>query len=187
MEAQVLPRGPKKIIFPLYLYYDEIECGNPLGSHAGLHKYGAIYASIASLPPPISSKLSSILFVGLINSKDKNCSSNEKMYKKIINELNFLRTKGIAVKYIKQTYRIYFQCVLVIGDNQGLNEVLGFTTSFKDSIFCRICTATPREWKIMTSENVKLLQTRTTYEAQAKLAEVQISGIKETCVFNKIQ
>lgn len=80
----------KKLLFPLYVYYDEIECGNPLGSHSGRHKYGAVYASIACLPPAIASKLSSILFVGLINSNDKKSTNNKTVFKTIITELNFL-------------------------------------------------------------------------------------------------
>lgn len=186
-KQKYLQECKEKLLFPLYIYYDEIECGNPLGSHAGLHKYEAIYASIACLPPSMSSELSSILFVGLINSNDQKSTSNEKVYRKIINELNFLRAKGIIVKIDKKSYRIYFQCVLVIGDNLGLNEVLGFTTNFKDSIFRRICTAIPEEWKIMTTENVNLSRTRTLYESHVKLSNVQLTGIKENCVFNKVQ
>jgi len=29
-------------IYPLFIYYDEFETGNPLSSHAGIHKLGAV-------------------------------------------------------------------------------------------------------------------------------------------------
>lgn len=31
-----------KIVLPLFLYYDDAEMGNPLGSHSGIHKIGCI-------------------------------------------------------------------------------------------------------------------------------------------------
>ncbi|CAG9765762.1 unnamed protein product [Ceutorhynchus assimilis] len=32
------------VFIPIFLYYDDFEIGNPLGSHAGLHKLGVVYA-----------------------------------------------------------------------------------------------------------------------------------------------
>lgn len=55
--------GPKKtasfknkFVLPLVLYYDDYETNNPLGTHRGLAKIGAIYVSIPCLPPQIASK-----------------------------------------------------------------------------------------------------------------------------------
>lgn len=63
-----------ELILPLYIYYDEIEVGNALGSHAGVNKFGVVYAIIACLPPNIASRLSSIIFSTIIRAKDiKKC------------------------------------------------------------------------------------------------------------------
>ena len=40
-----------EIVLPIFLFYDDLEVGNCLGSHAGNQKLGALYASIACLPP----------------------------------------------------------------------------------------------------------------------------------------
>lgn len=40
-----------KIVLPLILYFDDFETDNPLGSHQGLAKCGAVYVTIACLPP----------------------------------------------------------------------------------------------------------------------------------------
>lgn len=85
------------ILIPLYLYYDEFEGGNALGSHAGINKFGAFYTYIACLPPEIASELSSIIFTGLICAKDKKNCSNEEVFRHLIRELNHLRTTGIRV------------------------------------------------------------------------------------------
>jgi len=44
-------------IYPLFIYYDELETGNPLSSHAGIHKLGAVYTSIACLSPNLASQI----------------------------------------------------------------------------------------------------------------------------------
>lgn len=40
-----------KIVIPIFVFFDDYETGNALGSRAGQHKLGAVYASIPCLPP----------------------------------------------------------------------------------------------------------------------------------------
>ena len=37
-------------VLPINIYFDEVETGNGMGSHAGKNKFGTVYWSIASLP-----------------------------------------------------------------------------------------------------------------------------------------
>ena len=85
------------IVLPLYMFYDDLEVGNALGSHAGVNKCGAVYFSIACLPPHIASRLSSVLFTTLIHTEDKKKSSNKQVFRKVIEELNFLSSKGNTI------------------------------------------------------------------------------------------
>lgn len=62
---------PETILLPLFIFYDDLEVGNPLGSHAGVNKFGAVYALIGCLPPNIASRLKSILFSTLVHISDK--------------------------------------------------------------------------------------------------------------------
>lgn len=39
-----------KIVFPIFLYYDDAEMGNPLGSHSGVHKMGCVYYTVPAFP-----------------------------------------------------------------------------------------------------------------------------------------
>lgn len=82
---------------PVYIYYDEIECGNCLGSHAGKNKFGATYASLSCLLPRIASKIDSILLYSLINAEDKKLTTNENIFKNLVNELNELQRDGIYI------------------------------------------------------------------------------------------
>ncbi|CAH1117061.1 unnamed protein product [Phaedon cochleariae] len=48
----------KELIFPLLIYCDDFEVGNPLGAHSGIHKLGAVYYTIPVIPLSHSSQLS---------------------------------------------------------------------------------------------------------------------------------
>lgn len=58
-------RYPDKIVLPIILYYDDFQCGNPLGSHASVQKLGALYFAIGALPPEYSSRLENIFLASL--------------------------------------------------------------------------------------------------------------------------
>lgn len=65
----------KKITLPLFLYYDDFEVNNPLGSHAGAQKL-AVYISMACLPHELSSSLNYIYLLDLFKTDDKVCFGN---------------------------------------------------------------------------------------------------------------
>lgn len=75
-----------KIVFPLIIYYDDYENNNPLGSHKGISKCGAVYLSIACLPKDFQSKIENIFLFILFNTLDRTAFKNsiifEKAYKK---------------------------------------------------------------------------------------------------------
>lgn len=52
----ILNLYPNKMILPLFLFYNDFEINNPLGSHAGIHKLGGAYISIPALPISVTSK-----------------------------------------------------------------------------------------------------------------------------------
>jgi len=60
-----LEKNPQKILLPLFLYFDDFEINNALGSHAGNNKLGAVYASLPCLPPEYSSSLENIFLACL--------------------------------------------------------------------------------------------------------------------------
>lgn len=58
-----------KIVLPLFVYYDEFETRNPLGSYAGEKKLGGVYVSIACLPPHLTAKLNNVYVSTIFHSK----------------------------------------------------------------------------------------------------------------------
>ncbi|CAI6347439.1 unnamed protein product [Macrosiphum euphorbiae] len=115
--------------------------GNLLGSHSGIHKIGCIYYTVAALPPEYLSSLNNIFTAFLFHSSDGGITKvpNKIMFSRLINELIDLQTNGISV-CVGNTYTtIYFALGLVLGDNLGLNSILGFVESFSANHYCRIC------------------------------------------------
>jgi hypothetical protein len=105
---------PNKTIFPLFLYYDDFEVNNPLGSHAVSQKLGAVYMSLACLPPELSSSLDNIFLVSLFKTSDKNYFGNNVIFKDIISELIYLETHGIFITSNNKVHHIYFSLGLII-------------------------------------------------------------------------
>ncbi|KAJ8666150.1 hypothetical protein QAD02_007812 [Eretmocerus hayati] len=96
-KSKYAPLCLNKIVLPLYVFCNELECGNPLGAHAGVKKFVAMYAMLACLPPHLSASMNRILFYGLFRSSDKKNTSNKGAYKTLIDELNFLSRVGINI------------------------------------------------------------------------------------------
>ena len=154
------------IVLPLFLFYDDLETGNPLGSHVGINKFGAVYASLACLPPHIASRLSSIFLTTLVHTEDKKKSSNEAVFIKIIEEINYLQREGILITVDGVLRRVKFQLLLVLGDNLGLNSIFGLVESFNANYFCRICKVSSEESAALAVEDKTKIRTRTNYEEE---------------------
>lgn len=56
---------------PLFMFFDDYESGNALSSYAGINKLGAVYITVACLPPHLASSLENILLVLLFRSNDR--------------------------------------------------------------------------------------------------------------------
>lgn len=175
----------EKLVIPLFVYYDEFETGNALGSHAGMQKIGGVYTQVPCFPPHITSRLSNIVLTSLFYANDRKTFGN-KVFQNLIKELNELNTDGLFINVDKKEFKIHFQLALMLGDNLGLNEILGFTGKFSSGRPCRICSASINEIKDMISENKNLLGTVKSYDEDCQLNKPSDTGINEPCVFNNV-
>lgn len=108
---------PNEFILPLFVYYDDLEVENPLGSHSGKNKFGVVYVSIACLPAYLASLLDSIIFAMIMRSEDMKKCTNKFIFRNLISELNLLRNTGIKVMVDNVLVNFKFQTVLLLGDN----------------------------------------------------------------------
>lgn len=82
--------------------------------------------------------------------------------------------------------RVKFQVILLLGDNLGLNGMLGFVGSFKANHWCRICKVTAKVASMLTIENESALRTKINYIEDVHACDTYNTGIKEECAFHKI-
>lgn len=148
-----------KTVLPLFLYYDDLEVCNPLGSHASIQKLGAVFYSIPCLPPQFISQLENIFTALLFHSVDRSQFSNTSIFTILVDEINYLQKEGLEIQTTEGSFHIYFALGLVLGDNLGLNSALGFTESFNATYFCRFCKMSKNDSHLCPVENTELLRT----------------------------
>lgn len=169
-----------EIVLPLIMYFDDFEIGNPLGSHAGCYKMGAIYYTIGTIPPQFASRLENIFTAMLFHSTDRTSFGNEKMFRALIDQLKLLESEGIT---LENGTNVKFSVTLVVGDNLGTNSILGFTESFSAHHYCRICIGEKNVMKTQIKEDDDLIRCKRDYEAHC---DQNLFGIKEKCIWNEL-
>lgn len=172
-----------KIVLPLILFSDDIEINNPLGSHKGIHKLGAVYCTIPCIPEEYSSRLENIFLLQLHNSVDHKHLGNKKIFNKVIEVIIDLEVNGIQIKINGEVKMVFFKLCFIAGDNLGLNTMLGFSRSFNSTYCCRICLIAKQDIQKQVRENPNLIRTVTNYTDHCK---EKIFGIDEECIFNSI-
>lgn len=172
-----------KKILPLYLYFDDFEPLNVLGSRAGNYKIGAVYISLACIPPEFSSQLENIFLGQLFYSADRNQFTNKNTFRNIINNLKLMEEKGIEIETSTGKITVHFVLMSILGDNLGLNSILGFSESFNSEYFCRLCITpkltTQKEWRA----SCFVSRSKETYDLHCI---EQTHGVKETAVWNEL-
>lgn len=187
---KILNEGEKSdeniVVMPLFLYDDAVAHNNPLGSHKGIATCGAVYCSIPCLPPEMQSKIENIFLLALYYSLDRDTYGNKLIYAKVIEELQFLQNEGITIEFIGGSKRVFFIPVLILGDNLGLHEMLGFPKSFNSHYFCRFCLTKHSEINSTYCESDCTLRNVENYVKHLPKDGKSEFGIMEECVFHDI-
>lgn len=114
----------------LIIYF---QINNPLGPHTSAVL--GVYYAFPTTPHFFRSTLKTIFIAALFNSKDVKFLGNDRIFVNLINELIDLENNGIELNFSNNTVKIYFSIGLVVGDNLGVNSVLGFSKSFSSNHF----------------------------------------------------
>lgn len=158
-----------------------------MGSHAGIHKLGAAYFSLAGIPLKYQSKLENIFLSMLCHSSDRISYGNCAVFNIVIEELKFLETEGIEVISNSKKYKIYFALALILGDNLAVNGILGFNESFSSRFFCRFCKATKEQCQTLCTSVSSLRRTKSNYYLDTRQLSETSKGIKERCIWNDLK
>lgn len=175
------------IHIPIVLYYDDFEVNNPLGSHASIHKLGALYVSIPVLPKKYASLLNCIFMFSLFHASDRREFGNKVIFEKPIEHLNGLSSEGVSISTEYFSGTLKFHVVCFTGDNLGLNGVLGFVESFSANHCCRICSTSKEQMTVLDREDLSLMRNIENYERDLLINDISKTGIKERCVWLKLR
>lgn len=174
-----------KIVFPYFLFIDDLEINNPLGSHSTFQAVSAVYYSFPLLEN--NSKLTNIFLAAIIKSVDMKEYGNESCLKSLIDVLYSFEKEGIIISTPeKGDTRVYFMLGLVLGDNLGLNSILDFSRSFSASYFCRFCKASKDITKKLFEEDSLLMRNITNYNNDVAINDISKTGVHGESFLNKI-
>lgn len=167
-----------KIAIPFFLYIDDAEVNNPLGSHCDPVSF--IYYSF----PVINN--CEIYVAALFKGKDYKEFGNEKCLISLVSEIQKIERYGIVIATSEGDKTIHFVLALVLGDNLVLNTVLGFVSSFSANFFCRFCKVIKTTTHTAHTANQNLLRDTNNYAADVSADDFSSTGIKENSILNSI-
>ncbi|KAJ8966103.1 hypothetical protein NQ314_003740 [Rhamnusium bicolor] len=104
---------PDKLVIPYFLYTDDFEINNPLGSHSGVHSICNVYYSFPCFPQE-NSKLENIFLAATIKCSDVKTLGNEKYFEFLVVELKYLEETGLSIKTGDQILQVHFVIALII-------------------------------------------------------------------------
>lgn len=173
------------LVIPYFLYVDDWEPDNALGSHKKCNSIAASYLILPTIPPKYASSLENILPVQLFKTIHKKFADDH-TYIELLKHCIYLEKEGIELFIDGKYVRVYFLLGSILGDNLGIHEILGFSTSFMANYNCIICTSHRDNSSKMCSENPELYRNFSQYQLDIQNKDISSSGIKYECIFNKL-
>jgi len=174
------------IIIPFDLYTDDFETGNALGSNSGAHKIAGYYISFPTFPSHLVLSTKYIFEALLYETKLKR-SDMKPCLAKLAQIFKDLESEGLDLLIEGRKTKVYFIMTRIIGDNLGLNEILGFTTSFNANKFCRLCNLSKTQTKNNIHPKLEDLRKPDQYENDKQTGDISSTGIIDDCVFNTLE
>lgn len=175
-----------KTIIPFFLYLDDFEINNPLGSHATVDSVCGVYYSFPTIPQHLLSNLNFIFVAAYFKTKEKKIYGNDPFLRPLIKIFKSLEEKGVSIKTKDGSHQIYFVLSTVVGDNLGLNEILGFTNSFNSLYYCRFCTREKSDMQIDCVEFPNFLRNEQNYNIALTKNDSKQTGILSACLLNNL-
>jgi hypothetical protein len=179
-------RMGNSLVLPYFLYFDDYVSDNALGSHNKTHSMANVYIKFPFLPIEIESKLDNNFLAYLFKTKDKSMG-NKLMFSPLIDEMKDLEENGVDINIGGQIHNVKFIMALTIGDNLGLNEILGFVKCFRANHPCRLCKISKEELVKCFKEDPILFRNEANYTDDVQKKNVSLTGVHEECVFHDIK
>ena len=166
----------KEVSIPIVIYQDDCETVNPLGSKTAVHRLGCIEHLLSSLQ--------SHFLLAVYKSLDAKTYGLDTVLRPIVEEIQCLERDGITVDTPSFQGVVKFTVVQVVGDNLGLNAMLGYTESFSGNYVCRFCRADKEILRSQTVADPALLRDVNSHKADLHTNNPKLTGLKRDSVLN---
>jgi len=137
------------------------------------------------MPDYLLSKFEYILPAAYMQTKYLKHLGYEKSFFSLVELLKELQ-EGIAIDTGGKTRTVHFVLGLIVGDNLGLNSVLGYVQSFNALKYCRACTRTRSEMQFDTEQSTEALRNKENYKSDLQLNNFKETGVKNSCIFERL-
>jgi hypothetical protein len=126
-----------------FLYYDDLEICNPLGSNVKKHKLGAFYYVVGNIEPRYRSALRVIQLVTLVKSKLVDEYGVDEILKPFVESILKLE-QGVSftVGRKEETMTLFGALAVVCADNLAAHLLAGYKSLHRAFRRCRFCMAT---------------------------------------------
>ncbi|KAJ6642692.1 hypothetical protein Bhyg_07646, partial [Pseudolycoriella hygida] len=172
-------------VIPYYLYSDETQVNNALGTHCAKGLQSCVYYTFPTIPGKYASRLENIFVAMLFSAKDEDNFGSNSCYEKLVEELDKLARERIEILVDGVEKVIFFVLGVFLGDNKSLNKTFGFS-SCSANCFCRICKLVASECQKRTVEDESMLRTEANYAEDVEKNTPFETGIQWYSIFNKI-
>lgn len=179
-KVEMLPKGTKTI--PFFLYSDDLQINNALGSHTS--SVCAFYISFPTIPNAY--KIENILLAALIETSDFKTYGNSVCLQDLIRIIINLENEGINFNIKGEVVNVKFILALVLGDNLALNTILELNKSFNAHYYCRFCKTKRIDAEKQCVELEENLRTKENYVVDISKNDPQNTGLKCETILNQI-
>lgn len=175
------------IVIPYHLYIDDTQMNNALGCHTTNGDQTCVYYSFPTLPNEFNSRQDNIFTAQVFESRLSRDFGNDACYDELIKELNTLADDGVVLNIDGKEQKVYFVLGLLLGDNKGLNDCLGYTTGFTANYCCRFCRMHRHQMQFSYVEDIECIRTIENYNQDLANGKLSETGMWENSVFNKVR
>lgn len=175
------------IVIPYHLHIDDTQTNNSLGTHAANGDQTCVYYTFPTIPNEFLARLDTIFAGMFFESSLSKKHGNEKCYEALVDELNKLADDGITLNIDGKEQKVYFVMGLLLGDNKGLNECLGFVKGFRANYYCRHCRLHRTQMQYSYEEDNKSLRNIQNYYEDLEIGDASLTGVCENSPFNRIR
>lgn len=147
-----------------------------------------MYYSCPVIPQKFLAALKNIFVSTVVLCNDRNVlNGNEKVFQLAIGDLKILESEGLELNVNGEVKIVYFALAVMLGDNAGINSILGFVESFSANYYCRFCKLHKCQAHYMTAVPEIFLRTVDNYAEDVIVNDQSETGVFEECVFNCLE